>query len=111
MRAIAVVLGLVGGAVLTACGSAGLPELQLCTAPTPIIVPSGASGADVEAAYRVAIVEGVDGIIAESLSFSGRHPGRELSNNSTFRYGYVASEQRNVCQAAALIALQPPAAF
>jgi hypothetical protein len=94
-----------------ACGAAGLPDLQPCKAPTPIVVPSGASAADVEEAYRIAIVEGIDNIVSESLSFSGRHPRRELSNNASFRKDYVTAEQNNVCQAAALIALEPPAAY
>ncbi len=105
------VAGVAGALVIVACGGAGLPDLESCRAPTPIVVPSGASAGDIEDAYRAAIITGIDNIIAESLSFTARHPSRELSNNSAFRRDYVAAEQNNVCGAAWLISLDPPAAY
>lgn len=111
MRSLAAALGVAGAFVIVACANAGLPDLQTCRAATPIVVPSGASAGDIEEAYRTAIIEGIDGIIAESVSFTARHPSRELSNNSSFRTDYVTAEQNNVCRAAWLISLEPPAQY
>ncbi len=111
MRPLLPLIGVLIGLVLGACSAAGLQDLEPCTAPTVIVVPSGATDSEIEDAYGEAVVEGIEAIIAESLRFSGRHPDRKLSNNANFRRDYVNSEQQNVCQATNLIELQPPAEY
>ena len=101
-------IGICCGLLLVACGAAGLQDIEPCRSQTEIVVPSAS---EVDDAYRSAIIEGIEAIIAESLTFSGQHPERKLSNDSKFRADYVRYEQAGVCQAAMLVAIEPPSEY